>query len=54
MISDVEYSVVKEMLNFIYCGKTSIEASEIASELLIAADKYRQVTRRKGAGVTLG
>jgi len=41
VISDVEYSVVKEMLNFIYCGKTSIEASEIASELLIAADKYR-------------
>ncbi|KAL3089949.1 hypothetical protein niasHS_006401 [Heterodera schachtii] len=41
-IKDVEYGVVKEMLNFIYCGKSSsAELNEIASDLLIAADKYR-------------
>ncbi|KAL7077456.1 hypothetical protein ACQ4LE_003219 [Meloidogyne hapla] len=40
-IKDVEYNVVKEMLRFIYCGKSSGELSEIASDLLIAADKYR-------------
>ncbi len=41
MIKDVDYTVVKEMLNFIYCGRSNVEANEIASELLIAADKYR-------------
>lgn len=40
-IKDVEYNVVKEMLQFIYCGRSSSELSEIASELMIAADKYR-------------
>lgn len=40
-IKDVEYNVVREMLTFIYCGKSSSELNEIASDLLIAADKYR-------------
>uniref|UniRef100_A0A183BZ06 BTB domain-containing protein n=1 Tax=Globodera pallida TaxID=36090 RepID=A0A183BZ06_GLOPA len=41
-IKDVECGVVKEMLNFIYSGKSSSpEINEIASDLLIAADKYR-------------
>jgi hypothetical protein len=40
-IKDVEYNVVKEMLQFIYCGRSSSELNEIASDLMIAADKYR-------------
>ncbi|KAI1722545.1 BTB/POZ domain-containing protein [Ditylenchus destructor] len=41
VIQDVEFNVVKEMLNFIYCGRSSSEINELASDLLIAADKYR-------------
>lgn len=41
MIKDVDYAVVKEMLNFIYCGRNSSDINELASDLLIAADKYR-------------
>ena len=37
----MEYNVVKEMLQFIYCGKSSSELNELASDLLVAADKYR-------------
>lgn len=33
--------VLKEMLNFIYSGRCSPDMSEMASDLLIAADKYR-------------
>jgi len=41
VIKDVDFAVVKEMLNFIYSGKSSPEANELATGLLIAADKYR-------------
>lgn len=40
-IKDVEYNVVKEMLQFIYSGRSSPDLNELASDLLIAADKYR-------------
>ncbi|CAD6186161.1 unnamed protein product [Caenorhabditis auriculariae] len=40
-ISDMDYDVAHEMVSYIYCGKTSKDISEIATDLLIAADKYR-------------
>uniref|UniRef100_A0A915DUF7 BTB domain-containing protein n=1 Tax=Ditylenchus dipsaci TaxID=166011 RepID=A0A915DUF7_9BILA len=41
-IKDVEFGVVKEMLNFIYSGRSSTDINEVLqSDLLIAADKYR-------------
>lgn len=40
-IPDLEYDVVVEMLNYIYCGRCSKDINHIASDLLIAADKYR-------------
>lgn len=48
VIQDVEFNVVKEMLNFIYCGRSSSEINELASDLLIAADKYRCVIAEFG------
>lgn len=43
LIEDLEYDTVMEMLNFIYCGRCLRDVSEtsFASDLLIAADKYR-------------
>lgn len=42
VIKDVEYSVIKEMLHFIYSGRSSSDLNDQqASDLLIAADKYR-------------
>ncbi|KAI6178578.1 hypothetical protein M3Y98_00515900 [Aphelenchoides besseyi] len=40
-IEDVDYAVVKEMMHFLYAGRCSPDMPEMASELLIAADKYR-------------
>jgi hypothetical protein len=40
-IEDVEFGVLKEMMHFIYSGRCSPEVNEMASDLLIAADKYR-------------
>ena len=42
-IDDFKARVVTEMLNFIYTGNVTSEdtLSEIASELLVAADKYQ-------------
>ncbi|CAD5209573.1 unnamed protein product [Bursaphelenchus xylophilus] len=40
-IEDVEYNVMKEMLHFIYSGRCTSDVNEMASDLLIAADKYR-------------
>jgi speckle-type POZ protein len=40
-IEDVEYSVLREMLNFIYAGRCTPDITDLASDLLIAADKYR-------------
>ena len=39
-IEDVEYAVVKEMLQFIYTGRCSADMHDMCSDLLIAADKY--------------
>uniref|UniRef100_A0A914BWM4 Uncharacterized protein n=1 Tax=Acrobeloides nanus TaxID=290746 RepID=A0A914BWM4_9BILA len=41
VITDVDYDVVVEMLSFIYSGRCSNELNDLASPLLIAADKYR-------------
>jgi hypothetical protein len=38
-IKDLEYEIVLEMLNFIYCGRCP-RLSELGGELLVAADKY--------------
>lgn len=38
-ISDIQYSVLKELFRFIYTGTVN-ELNDMASELLIAADKY--------------
>uniref|UniRef100_A0A1I7X095 BTB domain-containing protein n=1 Tax=Heterorhabditis bacteriophora TaxID=37862 RepID=A0A1I7X095_HETBA len=40
-ICDLDYDVVYEMVYYIYCGRCQREISDIASDLLIAADKYR-------------
>ncbi|KAI6241409.1 hypothetical protein M3Y99_00368900 [Aphelenchoides fujianensis] len=40
-IKDVDFPVVKEMMHFIYAGRCSPDMPEMASDLLIAADKYR-------------
>lgn len=39
-IWDLEYDVVHEMIYYIYCGRCQKDIAEIASDLLIAADKY--------------
>ncbi|CAJ0943960.1 unnamed protein product, partial [Mesorhabditis belari] len=40
-IPDLDYEVVVEMLNYIYGGRCGKDINHIASDLLIAADKYR-------------
>ncbi|TKR73164.1 hypothetical protein L596_020505 [Steinernema carpocapsae] len=40
-IEDTEFDVIKEMVVYIYSGKCSSNHKELASELLVAADKYR-------------
>ncbi|CAD5206615.1 unnamed protein product [Bursaphelenchus okinawaensis] len=40
-IEDVDYGVMKEMLHFIYSGICTSDMNDMASDLLIAADKYR-------------
>ncbi|CAB3408170.1 unnamed protein product [Caenorhabditis bovis] len=40
-INDMEYDVAHEMIYYIYCGKCQKDISDIATDLLIAADKYR-------------
>ncbi|KAH7727568.1 BTB/POZ domain-containing protein [Aphelenchoides avenae] len=42
-ITDVEYPVLREMLNFIYAGHCSPDINEIASDLLVAADKLDEL-----------
>ncbi|KAK5980828.1 Protein maternal effect lethal 26 [Trichostrongylus colubriformis] len=39
-ISDLDYDVVYEMVHYIYCGRCRKEISDIAADLLMAADKY--------------
>ncbi len=38
-IKDLDYEVVLEMLNFVYCGRCP-RLSELGADLLVAADKY--------------
>jgi len=40
-IKDLDFDVVMEMLNFIYSGRCPRGLTEMAAELLVAADKYR-------------
>ncbi|CAI4227314.1 unnamed protein product [Auanema sp. JU1783] len=40
-IRDLDYDVVYEMVYYIYTGRCQREISEIAGDLLVAADKYR-------------
>uniref|UniRef100_A0A158QP50 BTB domain-containing protein n=1 Tax=Haemonchus placei TaxID=6290 RepID=A0A158QP50_HAEPC len=42
-ISDLDYDVVYELVYYIYCGRCQKEIGDIATDLLIAADKYRLV-----------
>lgn len=37
----MDYTVAKEMMKYIYSGRCTPEINEFASDLLIAADKYR-------------
>ena len=40
-IDDMDLDVLNEMIHYIYCGKCTKDITEMASDLLIAADKYR-------------
>ena len=40
-IDDMDLEVLNEMIHYIYCGKCTKDITEMASDLLIAADKYR-------------
>lgn len=42
-ICDLDYEVVYELIYYIYCGRCQKEIGDIATDLLIAADKYRLV-----------
>ncbi|PIO63852.1 BTB/POZ domain protein [Teladorsagia circumcincta] len=42
-ISDLDYDVVYELVYYIYCGRCQKDIGDIATDLLIAADKYRLV-----------
>ncbi|CAI5437713.1 unnamed protein product [Caenorhabditis angaria] len=40
-ITDMDYDVIHEMIYYIYCGRCQKDISDVATDLLIAADKYR-------------
>lgn len=40
-INDMDYDVIYEMVYYIYCGRCNKDITDMATALLIAADKYR-------------
>ncbi|CAL2029195.1 unnamed protein product [Caenorhabditis brenneri] len=40
-INDMDYDVIYEMVYYIYCGRCQKDITDMATALLIAADKYR-------------